>query len=97
MKSFAGIKRVLQGRKEDLQRRYGVREIGVFGSFVRGEQNRHSDIDILVEFADTPDLFEFIRLESSLRRSLGRKVDLVRKGSIRPELRRNILSEAVML
>jgi uncharacterized protein len=97
MKSIAEIKRILKKRRDDLQKRYGVREIGVFGSFVRGEENEHSDIDILVEFSNIPDLFEFIRLENSLRRSLGRKVDLVRKGSIRPELKRNILSEVVML
>lgn len=97
MKSITEIKRILQKRKEDLQKKYGVKEIGVFGSFVRGQQNKRSDVDILVEFTNTPDLFDFIRLENSLRRSLGRKVDLVRKGSIRPELRRNILSEAVML
>jgi len=97
MKKLSDIKRILQRRKERLHKEYGVREIGVFGSFVRGKQTRRSDIDLLVEFTKTPDLFEFIRLEDSLRRSLGIKVDLVRKGAIRPELRRNILSEAVMV
>ncbi|MFH1055712.1 MAG: nucleotidyltransferase family protein [Candidatus Altiarchaeota archaeon] len=97
MKSITQIRRILQKRKEGLHKEYGVSEIGVFGSFVRGQQNRRSDVDILVDFTKTPDLFELIRLENSLRRSLGRKVDLVRKGGIRPELRRNILSEAVII
>ena len=86
MKTFSQIRKVLQRRKGELHKEYGVRELGVFGSFVRGKQKRLSDIDILVEFNSTPDLFEFIRLENSLRRSLGRKVDLVRIGGIRPEL-----------
>ncbi|MFH0860291.1 MAG: nucleotidyltransferase family protein [Candidatus Altiarchaeota archaeon] len=97
MKKLSDIKRILQKRKAKLHTEYGVREIGVFGSFVRGEQKKSSDIDILVDFTSTPDLFELVRLEGSLRRSLGRKVDVVRKGAIRPELRRNILSEAVMI
>ena len=97
MKDLKDIKRILQKRKKELHREYGVKEIGVFGSFARDEQKRLSDIDIVVEFSKTPDLFEFIRLERSLRRSLGRKVDLVRKGGIRPELRKNILSDVVRI
>jgi predicted nucleotidyltransferase len=97
MKKLSDIKRILLKRKEELNKEYGVSEIGVFGSFVRGEQKKRSDIDILVDFTSTPDLFELIRLENSLKKSLGRKVDLVRKGAIRPELRRTILSEAVMI
>jgi uncharacterized protein len=97
MKGINEIKRILEKKKNVLQQEYGVKELGVFGSFVRGEQDGKSDLDILVEFTNTPDLFEFIRLEDSLRRSLGIRVDLVRKASIRSELRRNILSEAVMI
>lgn len=83
--------------KKLLEERYKVKEIGVFGSFVRGEQKRSSDIDILVDFYEVPDLFKFIRLERYLQRILKKKVDLVRKPAIRKELKEKILSEVVYI
>ncbi|MCM8768826.1 MAG: nucleotidyltransferase family protein, partial [Candidatus Omnitrophica bacterium] len=74
-----------------------VREIGLFGSYLRGQQRRGSDLDILVEFDTVPGLLRFIELEDYLSRLLGVRVDLVRRASIRKELRERILSEVVML
>ncbi|RLG57218.1 MAG: nucleotidyltransferase, partial [Candidatus Hydrothermarchaeota archaeon] len=62
---------------------------------VRGEQREASDVDILVEFYETPDLLKFIELERYLEEILGVKVDLVRKQAIREELRERILKEVV--
>ena len=76
-------------------RKYRVLEIGVFGSYVRGEQKERSDIDILVSFSGIPDVFKYMELEEYLKRLLRRKVDLVRKEAIRPELKKRILKEAV--
>lgn len=76
---------------------YGVKEIALFGSYVRGEQKRNSDIDVIVEFKTAPDLLRFIELERLLHRKLGEKIDLVRKKSIRKELRQSILKEAVTI
>ena len=80
-----------------LKDEYSVREIGIFGSFVRGEQKMRSDLDILVEFEKVPGLLKFIELEMLLGKMLKRKVDLVRKQAIRPELKEHILGEVVYL
>jgi hypothetical protein len=67
----------------------------VFGSFVRSEQTTESDVDILVDFFEVPDLLDFINLERYLRRVLKKKVDLVRKPVVRKELKERILNEVV--
>lgn len=97
MKRREEIERILREHKAELRERYGVREIGLFGSYVRGEQRRRSDVDILVEFDTVPGLLKFLELEEYLSRLLGVRVDLVRKASIRKELRERILGEVVML
>jgi hypothetical protein len=89
------IKRLLKEHKKEVRRKYRVIEIGVFGSYVRGEQKERSDIDILVSFSGIPDVFKYIELEEYLKRLLRRRVDLVRKEAIRPELKKRILKEAV--
>ena len=88
---------VLHEYKAEMIRKYRVSEIGIFGSFVRGEQKKRSDIDILVEYDKVPDLLEFINLERYLERVLRKKVDLVMKGVIRPELKDKILKEVVYI
>ena len=66
MRSLEEIKKVLTEHKGELRERFKVKEIGIFGSFVRGEQGKRSDIDILVEFEEPPSLFEFMDLEDYL-------------------------------
>ena len=97
MLSINEINEILKAHKEELYQKYSVVEIGVFGSIVRGEQKRRSDIDILVEFEKVPDLLKFINLERYLSRLLKKKVDLVSKKAIRPELKDMILSEVVYI
>ena len=99
MKTIEEIKGILEEHKEEVSRKYKVREIGIFGSFVRGEQKKRSDIDILVEFdqRNIPGLLKFIEMERYLEKLLRKKVDLVRKGGIRPELRKNILKEVIYI
>ena len=89
------IEEVLKQHKKDLAERYKVKEIGLFGSYVRGEQRRGSDVDILVEFEEVPDLLKFIELERYLERLLKKKVDLVEKTALRPQLKDIILNEVV--
>jgi len=74
-------------------RKNTVSRAGIFGSFARGKPKIKSDIDVLVDFDDVPDLIKFIQLERKLQALLGKKVDLVRKQSIREELRGSILRE----
>jgi len=76
-----------------LKAKYHVKRIGIFGSFVRGEQRKGSDVDLLVEF-DTPvGFFEFIRLENLLSRALRKKVDLVSKKAIKPTVKKEVFKE----
>lgn len=77
-----------------LREHFGVRALSVFGSFVRDEQNRRSDLDVLVEFYAAPDLLEFIRLENHLSDTLGVKVDLVMKDALKLRIRDGVLREA---
>ncbi|MBI5967891.1 MAG: nucleotidyltransferase family protein [Deltaproteobacteria bacterium] len=95
MPSLKEIDEILKAHKEELYKKYLVVEIGIFGSIVRGEQKKRSDIDILVEFEKVPDLLKFINLERYLSRLLKKKVDLVSKKAIRPELKDRILGEVV--
>ena len=80
-----------------LRRRFHVQYLGVFGSYVQGTPRKHSDLDILVEFSETPSLFEFIEFEDYLSDLLGIKVDLVMKSTLKPMIGRRILSEVVGL
>lgn len=87
----------LKALKSELQVHYKVRGIGLFGSFVRKEQRESSDIDLLVEFDDTADLFDVVRLANFLEEQLQRKVDIVSRRALRPELREQVLREVAML
>ena len=95
--SLDEIRAVIEKNKAKLAGRYGIRRIGIFGSFARDEQHRRSDVDILVEFDKVPGLLRFVHIEEHLRRLLGRKVDLVRQEALRPELKERILKEAVYI
>lgn len=75
--------------------RYKAKEVGLFGSFVRGEQSANSDIDVLVEFEDGADLFDLIGLTLYLEEILQRKVDVVPKRALRSELQESVLREVV--
>jgi uncharacterized protein len=87
----------LQKMQPELRRRYPIREIGVFGSYVRGEQTDASDLDILVALDAGIGLLELAGLQQDLSDSLGVKVDLVMKDALKRRIGRQILSEAVML
>ncbi|MEM2939901.1 MAG: nucleotidyltransferase family protein [Candidatus Bathyarchaeia archaeon] len=97
MKSLNEIKSILVERKEELREKFRVKEIGVFGSFVRGEQRKRSDVDLLVEFEEPPSLFEFLDLEEYLSKLLDLKVDLVSKDALKPIIGERILKEVVYL
>lgn len=95
--SLKEIETLLRQRRDELLRDYGVTEIGIFGSFVRGEASEDSDIDILVAFNRPVGFFKFLKLEEHLSERLGRKVDLVTKAALKPHIGRHILSEVAML
>jgi len=87
----AALRRHMPG----LKARYHVAALGLFGSYVRGEQRKGSDLDVLVEFSQVPSLLAFLRLEHELSELLGVKVDLVMKDALKPAIGRRILGELV--
>lgn len=91
------IEALLRERLKSLTSDYGVAQIGVFGSCVRGEITEGSDIDILVEFERPIGFFKFLELEEYLGEYLGAKVDLVTRTALKPRIGQRILSEVVML
>lgn len=97
MKTIEKIKKKLKKLKPQLKEKFKVKEIGIFGSFVRKEERKRSDIDILVEFQVPVTLFEFMDLAEFLEKILGRKVDLVTKNALKPILRESILKEVIYL
>jgi len=83
----------LSGLKKELAKKYSVKKIGIFGSFARDDANERSDVDILVEYNESPGFFEFIELEDYLKEKLGRNVDLATKNALKPTIRKRVLSE----
>jgi len=74
-----------------------VIKAGLFGSYVRGEQEVNSDVDILVELEDELDLLDVVRIKIELEKVLKKKVDLVEYETIRAELKEIILKEEVLI
>ncbi len=97
MRKLEEIKNTLSEHKQELRLQYKVKEIGIFGSYVRGEQKKRSDVDLLVEFEESSNLtlLDFIRLENYLSDILGVKVDLVEKNTLKPRIGKHILGEVV--
>lgn len=95
MVSLEKIKSTLSHQKSKLRASFNIKNLGIFGSFVRGEQKKGSDLDVLVEFAEPIGLFRFIELEELLTEMLGVKVDLVSKKALKPRIGERILKEVV--
>ena len=78
-------------------KKYGVTRAGIFGSVVRGEARKDSDIDILVEIESRMSLLDFAGLKLELEEALGRKVDLGEYSVIKPIIKEQILKEEVSI
>jgi len=98
-KSLSDIKEILKKHEEELKEKYKIKEIGIFGSYLRGEAKESSDVDILVEFK--PDakisLLDFVELENYLSELLGVKVDLVERSALKQRIGKQILNEVIYL
>ncbi|MDP3028558.1 MAG: nucleotidyltransferase family protein [Deltaproteobacteria bacterium] len=97
MKTKEEILKTLAALNPELQSRYKVKEIGVFGSLVRGEQTVASDVDLLVDFSEDADLFDLVGLSLFLEEKLRCKVDVVPKRALRPEIRDAVLREVAAI
>lgn len=87
----------LRTEKSNLEYRFGILEIGLFGSFSREEQTESSDIDILVEFKEGFKNFDnYMDLKFFLEEVFGRKVDLIIKSAVKPALRKYIEEELLI-
>lgn len=94
MRTIKEIKRILAEHKEEIRKRYGVIILGIFGSYARGEENKTSDVDILVEL-ERPIGLKFFELWDNLENLLGCDVDLVRAKLLRDEISDDVLKEFV--
>lgn len=97
MSELERIKLSIIEHKQELKERFHIREIGLFGSYVRGENRPDSDLDVLVDFEQAPGLFVFARIKNYLTSLTGVPVDLVMRRALKPYLGKNILKETVYL
>ena len=97
MRSLDEIRQRLSNQKLLLQKKYKINSLGVFGSYVRGEQKQESDLDVLIDYEEVPSLITLIELENHLSDLLEVKVDLVTRRGIKPQLRNHILEEVIYL
>ena len=88
---------VLREHLPELRERYGVESLGIFGSYVRGEEKEGSDLDVLVEFNQTLSLLQFVALKRHLSDLLGVEVDLVMRDGLKRRIGRRILAEVVLV
>ena len=93
------IIKILRELLPKIKTQYQIKQLGLFGSYVRGEATENSDIDILVEFYPNINfgLITYCRLEKQLSETLGKKVDLVTKDGLKPHIGANILKEVIYL
>lgn len=89
------IRKKIRSQLPLLRQKYNVKRLGIFGSAVRGEQKKESDIDILVEFTSPIGFFDFIRLEDFLANTLDQKVDLVTKKALKRAIKDDVLKETL--
>lgn len=94
-RSVDEIQQDLRAHLPELRDRYGITYLGIFGSYVRGEQKTTSDVDLLVEFDRPGTLLDFIHLQNDLEDLLGVRVDLVEKSGLKPAIRPYVLAEVV--
>ena len=88
------IEKKLGEKKYHIKSIFHVRKIGIFGSYIRGEQTTSSDIDILVEFeGGHKDFFNYMRLKYYLEELLDKEVDLVIKNAVKSRLKKRIFKE----
>ncbi|MGA1840713.1 MAG: nucleotidyltransferase family protein [bacterium] len=95
MKRKDEILQILNAERSYLNKAYEVKNIGLFGSYSRGEEGPDSDLDILVEFDRPIGFFKFIELEDYLTEKLGIKVEIVTKDAIKPLLKPYIMKDII--
>jgi uncharacterized protein len=96
-KEVAYFSKIISHHLPKLIQEYNLSYLGIFDSYIRGEQTEDSDLDILVEFSKEPYLLEFVGLKQELSEILGVEVDLVMKSALKPRIGKGILKEVVQV
>ncbi len=89
------IRKKINSQLPFLKQKYNVKRLGIFGSVVRNQQKKESDVDMLVEFTSPIGFFDFIRLENYLAETLNQKVDLVTKKALKRAIKSDVLKETL--
>ena len=97
MKRLEEIIDIINKHKQELEDKFKIKEIGIFGSYVSGKIRKKSDIDILVEFKEPVGFFNFLDLEEYLKNLLETNIDLVSKKALKPHIGEYILKEVVYI
>jgi len=97
MKTIEELIQILAEHKSEIQKKFKVKSIGIFGSYVRGVRRKKSDVDVLVEFAEPVGMFDFLDLEEYLQNIFRLKVDLVSRKALKPKIGEYILNEVVYI
>jgi hypothetical protein len=95
MKTLEEIEDILRDQKPILKKMYKVKEIGIFGSFARGEQKDTSDLDLLIDFEEPIGLIQYVGLQNYLSDKIGEQVDLVTRSGLKPRISRHVLREVI--
>jgi predicted nucleotidyltransferase len=93
MRTIDDIMSQLRALQPDIRKRYRIRDLGVFGSYVRGEQREDSDLDVLVDFDEGTTLLDYVGLQMELSEVLGLRVELANKKTLKPRIGKAILAE----
>lgn len=88
---------LLKKRKQVLAKEYGVKTLGLFGSYSINKQNKNSDVDILVEFNKSISLLQYLKLSNKLNKDIGKKIDLVMKSALKKNIGKQILKEVIYI
>ena len=98
METLEEIKAELRRLKPEIESRYPLRLVSIFGSFVRGEQTVASDVDLLAEKVDSSlHLFDLFAVERLLAKRLGRKVEVIMQDHLHSRIKERVLAEAQAL
>lgn len=93
---YNDIEQILSAHKEFLKTRFHVSNIGIFGSYARGEETEKSDVDILIELFE-PIGWEYVDLKEYLEQIIGKQVDLVTRNALKQQMKDSILEEVRMV
>ena len=97
MKTFDELRQLLSLQKQSLCEIYQITEIGIFGSYARGEETELSDVDILVDYETAPTFIMLVELRDYLSQLFGLKVDVVTKNGLKPRICERVLAEAIYI